>query len=206
MSLPKISKIRTLIVISVSVILSVCFVAIQPPEDVIALEVEHSSVPMVGATQSPKEESIKIADAKHLEEIHRISELPLIENPKSNKETIWNFLLNEGFSAKQAAGIMGNIYQENKYRTDCDGIVAWAGSRQTKLQQMPGDYTTLEVQLKFLMKELNGDYKSVKKHLKKCSTIDEAEQVFEREFEKPGIPMTATRQKEAHKVYDLYTK
>jgi hypothetical protein len=40
-------------------------------------------------------------------------EVSLVGN--ENREKIWNFLIERGLSAEQAAGVMGNLYQESRY-------------------------------------------------------------------------------------------
>src|SRR3990167_9928557 len=42
------------------------------------------------------------------------------EPPQNNEDVVWNFLIAQGFTKVQTAGIMGNLKQEHQFRTDGD--------------------------------------------------------------------------------------
>jgi len=82
-----------------------------------------------------------------------------------NAEKIWNFLIDEGLSDEQAAGIMGNIHQESGYDPNLQegngigyGIVQWSYDRRTALQDAADlanvPVSDLGFQLGYMMYEL----------------------------------------------------
>ncbi|MDR2163110.1 MAG: phage tail-type lysozyme domain-containing protein [Clostridiales Family XIII bacterium] len=130
----------------------------------------------------------------------------MVENPSSNRDHVWNYLLENGFTDEQAAGIMGNLRQEHGFQTSGDGLAQWIGGRRAKLMSMKDPYS-LSTQLHFLVKvELAGSYSYVKKLLKKCDTIDEATRVFCNKYERPGIPVMNKRLAYAREIYSIYHK
>jgi hypothetical protein len=130
----------------------------------------------------------------------------LVENPSSNRDRVWNYLVGYGFTDKQAAGIMGNLQQEHGFQTSGDGLAQWMGGRKSKLMRMKNPYS-LSTQLDFLVKvELEGGYSHVKALLKKCDTIEEATIVFCNRYERPGIPAMSKRLAYARNVYNIYHK
>lgn len=125
-----------------------------------------------------------------------------------NKEKIWNFLIGKGLTAKQTAGIMGNLEEESGFdprayfpgtKTDNPspptpfGIAQWKGTRQTALRQKAQDagvpITDLGVQLKHLWDELNGTYKSkVLDKIKATQDLTVIATVWNNDFEVSGAP------------------
>jgi hypothetical protein len=129
-----------------------------------------------------------------------------VEKPSSNRDHIWNYLIENGFTDEQAAGIMGNLRQEHGFQTSGDGLAQWMGGRKSKLMRMKNPYS-LSTQLDFLVKvELAGSYSHVNKLLKKCNTVVEATTVFCNRYERPGIPAMNKRISYAHEVYAIYHK
>jgi hypothetical protein len=130
----------------------------------------------------------------------------IVENPSSNRDRVWNYLIQSGFTDEQTAGIMGNLRQEHGFQTSGDGLAQWIGGRRAKLMKMKDPYS-LSTQLDFLVKvELGGGYSHVKKLLKKCKGIDEATKVFCNKYERPGIPAMNKRLAYAHEIYNIYHK
>jgi hypothetical protein len=130
----------------------------------------------------------------------------LIEKPSSNRDKIWNYLLNAGFSDAQAAGIMGNLKQEHGFQTSGNGLAQWMGGRHARLMGMKNPYS-LKTQLDFLVKvELGGSYSHVAAQLKKCKSVDEATILFCNKYERPGIPAMGKRIAFAHETYNAYHK
>ncbi|MDR0519399.1 MAG: phage tail-type lysozyme domain-containing protein [Clostridiales Family XIII bacterium] len=130
----------------------------------------------------------------------------LVENPKSNRDNIWNYLVKAGFTDEQTAGIMGNLRQEHGYETSGDGLAQWQGGRRAKLMSMKNPHS-LKTQLDFMVKvELGGGYSGVKKLLKKCKTVEDAAVVFCNKYERPGIPAMNKRIAYAREAYALYHK
>lgn len=131
----------------------------------------------------------------------------LTENSSTNlpgrnpKEKIWNFLVNDlKLNDKQAAGVMGNMEQESGFNPRAEnpdsgayGIAQWYAKRKTNLQNFAKSkgktISNLGVQLEFLKKELEGDYKSsVYEPLKNASSVAEATRVWLEKFEVPCVP------------------
>lgn len=121
---------------------------------------------------------------------------------RNNEEKIWNYLVSElKFNDKQAAGIMGNIEQESGFSPtavgpapyNAYGFAQWVGNRQTNLknfaQEKGKNKSNLGVQLEFLKKELEGDYKtSVYEPIKNADSIAAATRIWLERFEVPCFP------------------
>jgi hypothetical protein len=132
--------------------------------------------------------------------------ISLIEKPASNRDYVWNYLIEAGFSDKQAAGIMGNLRQEHGFQTSGDGLAQWMGGRRARLMRMSKPYS-LKTQLNFLVNvELAGSYSHVKRALLACDTVAEATTVFCNKYERPGIPAMGKRQAYARDIYNIYHK
>jgi hypothetical protein len=130
----------------------------------------------------------------------------IVEHPSSNRDHVWNYLINSGFTDEQTAGIMGNLRQEHGFQTSGDGLAQWMGGRKAKLMRMKKPHS-LSTQLDFLVKvELAGSYSHVKKLLKKCDTVVEATTVFCNRYERPGIPAMSRRISYAREIYAIYHK
>jgi len=128
-----------------------------------------------------------------------------IKDPKGNEQIIWNYLIDQGFSDEQAAGIMGNFWQEHHFRTDGDGLAQWMGGRKKNLYSRPDAHTVIG-QLNFMMHELNGGYINVRNRIYNCTTVEQATLAFMRGYERPGIPATEKRLSYAHIIYNKYHK
>jgi hypothetical protein len=132
--------------------------------------------------------------------------ISLVEDPDSNRDFVWNYLLDYGFTEEQAAGVMGNLRQEHGYQTSGAGLAQWMGGRKARLMRMSSPYS-LKTQLDFMVKvELEGNYAHVLNSLKKCETIESATLVFMRQYERPGIPATRKRIAYAYEAYNAYHK
>jgi hypothetical protein len=129
-----------------------------------------------------------------------------VEDPSSNRDHVWNYLIESGYTDAQTAGIMGNLRQEHGFQTSGDGLAQWMGSRRAKLMRMEDPYS-LYTQLEFLVNvELAGSYSHVDRLLKNCNTIEEATTVFCNRYERPGIPAMSKRISYAREVYAIYHK
>lgn len=123
----------------------------------------------------------------------------------NNEACVWQFLRSQGFSMTATAGVMGNLQQEHRFRTDGDGLAQWTGGRKTRLYTMPNP-TWLSTQLEFLMSELNGGYAHVRDALLTSTTIEAAVQIFQNQFEKCGICREDLRIKYAYEIYGKYVE
>jgi uncharacterized protein YabE (DUF348 family) len=103
--------------------------------------------------------------------------------PSENENIVWDYLINQGLSKIQVAGIMGNLQQEHQFRTDGDGLAQWIGGRREKLYTKPYP-TNIYTQLDFLMEELNGGYLYVLNNIKSSNSLAEVTQIFQNQFER----------------------
>jgi len=119
--------------------------------------------------------------------------------PTQNETIIWNYLIAQGFTREQTAGIMGNLEQEHHFDTSGDGIVQWSGSRKTQLLARPDPYS-INTQLGFMMSELNGGYASVLAAIRASSDVSSAELVFQNKYEACGNCMQNQRLQYAYDI------
>lgn len=137
-------------------------------------------------------------------------------------EKVYNKLISLGLSAKAAAGIAGNIVYESGGASptseDLDpkstngthwGIVQWDSGRWGNLinfankQEGKGKSKyNLMTQTAFIMEELNGNYKSVKKEMEAAPTAAEAARIANAKYEITG--MQEGRAQAAERIYDKY--
>jgi hypothetical protein len=87
---------------------------------------------------------------------------------------------------------MGNLWQENKFNTDGDGIAQWLGDRLIGLQQR-GNHADLIVQLDYIVYELNSYESSANTQLKRSSTVESATVAFQNGFERCSQCMQSQR-------------
>lgn len=123
-----------------------------------------------------------------VEQIEAVGIKGKYNTPSENENVTWNFLISQGFSRVQAAGIMGNLTQEHHFNTtDVSGglgIAQWTGGRRTKLiNEYPDSYTNIYSQLNFLMEELNGSYYGVRNAIKATDSLSKSVQIFQNSFE-----------------------
>lgn len=111
-----------------------------------------------------------------------------IPTPKDNETIIWEYLMQQGFTKNQTAGIMGNLQQEHGFQTSDVagglGIAQWIGNRRANLMAR-GDYLSINTQLQFLMDELNST--GIASQIKSVDSIDHATIVFQNQFERCGV-------------------
>jgi len=154
-----------------------------------------------GVADALSPEQKKLIDSNAL--YYNIDEAPQVTEGTcvagdSNEEVIWNYLVGEmGFSAEQAAGVMGNIFRESGYSPTAEnpssgayGIIQWLGSRKTSLQEFAveqgKDISDIGMQLDFMKVELEGTYRSsVLEPIQNSTSIEEAADIWLRDFEIP---------------------
>lgn len=143
----------------------------------------------------------------------------------SIEETVWNFLRGKGLPEKSAAAIMGNIYQESRFKVDeveegsgeGYGLFQWSYERKTQLRAYGTD---LQHQLDFFWSELTGENTSatggtlqwstranmsLDNFLKGNGSVDDLTEAFCTLWERAGTPMLGTRQEQANKYFSQYT-
>lgn len=102
-----------------------------------------------------------------------------------------------------AAGVVGNMMQENSLHTDFNsggaGLCQWIGSRQTDLvnfaKQNGESPTSVKAQVGFMMHELStsAGYSGLLNELKTTNNAASAATDFEATYERAGIPENAKR-------------
>ena len=125
--------------------------------------------------------------------------------PSENETVIWNFLISQGFSRIQTAGIMGNLQQEHQFSTTDVagglGIVQWTGDRRTNLiNEYPDSYTNIYSQLNFLMEELNGTYYRARDAILATNNLDTVVVIFQEKVEGCGNCKESQRKEYAHNI------
>lgn len=120
-------------------------------------------------------------------------------SPTENEAIAWKYLLGQGFSRNQAAGIMGNLMQEHGFRTDGDGLAQWTGGRRAELLSRQDPYS-IYTQLDFLMHELNGKYSYVKNAIRGTSAIEQSVRIFQDQYERCGICAESKRITYAYEI------
>lgn len=123
----------------------------------------------------------------------------MFTTPSENESIAWSFLISQGFSREQAAGIMGNLKQEHGFRTDGDGIAQWTGGRKAALMALPDPYN-IYTQLEFMMSELNGRYSGAKNAILASTTVDKATTEFQNRYEGCGKCMEDRRIQYAYDI------
>lgn len=127
--------------------------------------------------------------------------------PKSNERIIWERLIAEGFTREQTAGIMGNVRQEHNFKTDDVpgglGIAQWTGGRRSALMAR-GNYLDLNVQLDYLIYELNNTEIRAKQSILSSSNVEEATIAFQNNFERCGTCMQQQRVSYAYDTLSRY--
>ena len=121
--------------------------------------------------------------------------------PTENENITWDFLIANGFSREQTAGIMGNLMQEQRFQTSGDGIAQWTGGRKAALMAMPDPYN-IYTQLQFMMIELNGGYRSVRDAIKASTTVEDATIIFQDRYERCN-PVYCMEQKRIQYAYNI---
>lgn len=104
--------------------------------------------------------------------------------------------MNSGFTRNQTAGIMGNLQQEHGFQTSDVGgglgIAQWIGGRRANLMARD-NYLDINVQLKYLLDELNGPEAAAGRAVRAAGTVEEAVVAFQNKFERCGICMEGKR-------------
>ncbi len=138
-----------------------------------------------------------------------------------NRTKIWNFLIStkfkgygdKAFGPVQAAGAIGNFFQESGWRFDAvegngegHGIAQWSFDRRTTLyslaSSMGKQWSDPEVQFQMMKNELDGSYGKtlLAKGYDKLTDPKEAAYMFEQVYESAGIPAQKNRDDAAVKA------
>lgn len=142
-----------------------------------------------------------------------------------NEQKIFNFLIsnsfagygNKPFGAVQAAGAVGNFFQESGWRFNAvegngegHGIAQWSYERKNTLYQLASkmgkNWDDPEVQFQMLKNELDGSYGKalLDKGYDKLTDPKEASYIFQIVYESAGVPAQENRDKAAVEAYNKY--
>ena len=136
---------------------------------------------------------------------------------RTNENIVWDYLLDAGYSEVQAAGIIGNMWQEsgvNPSRHESNGIgfglVQWSFGRRQQLEAYAASKgrsaSDIYVQLEFLVKELKEGkqfYGTYAEQFANPYSVDQATEAFCWGFERPHKDHAnmANRKKQAWAAY-----
>ncbi len=139
-----------------------------------------------------------------VQEVIEIGVKGVLNSPSENENITWDYLIKQGFTPEQTAGIMGNLMQEHRFSTSDVpgglGIAQWIGGRRTRLiNKYPNSYLSIYSQLDYMMFELNSG--SIANRIKNASTIEQALVIFQNQFERCGVCMQDRRMQYAMNIY-----
>lgn len=131
------------------------------------------------------------------------------------KERIFFYFTENGFTASQAAGFIGNFQQESgcdptSLQAGGEGhyLAQWGGSRLTELEAFAKSkkksVTDLGVQLEFVYHELHGTESGSLASIQKTKTVKEATEIICETYERAGEPMMENRIKYAEEAYKAF--
>lgn len=156
-------------------------------------------------TQNGKEVSRKV-----IQEVETLAPVKQVEvigakfrgaytTPSENEIITWDFLISQGFSRNQTAGIMGNLKQEHGFNTTGDGLAQWTGGRKAALMSRNDPYN-IYTQLDFMMYELNGSYSRVQASIRSSGGVEQAVKAFQDGYEGCGICAESRRVQYAYDI------
>lgn len=152
-------------------------------------------------TEGNTEEIVETKTTENVEErkVEQVTSRGGSSESRTREQIVWDYLRNAGYTEIQTAGIIGNLYQEsglNPTRIESNGegigLVQWSFGRKKQLKDYAAskgkEWTDLNVQLEFLVKELNSSqfYSSYKKTFNNPYSVAEATEAFCWGFERPN--------------------
>lgn len=150
-----------------------------------------------------RKEIESIVSKKPVDKVVVIGVKGVYTTPSENQKITWDYLRKQGFSREQTAGIMGNLMQEHRFNTDGDGLAQWIGGRKARLTAMEDPFS-IHTQLDYLMIELNGPYRYVKKAILATNSVEQSTIIFQDQFERCGICKQQTRINYAYNILETH--
>lgn len=102
---------------------------------------------------------------------------------------------------------MGNLRQEHNFKTSDVpgglGIAQWMGGRRSALMARD-NYLDINVQLKFLVDEMNTTERAAGNAVRSAQTVEAATIAFQDKFERCGICRQEQRVQYAHSILGKY--
>lgn len=144
---------------------------------------------------------------------HPVNAQPIAAGKKAQVSEIYEYLIKKcGFSPAQAAGILGNMQVESGFNTaafnlneGAIGLCQWEGFRRDQLEQFAAAHgkpvTDWQVQVDYMMRELQGGESNAYAHLKAAQTPEAAASVFDRYYERSSHESIDQRIDAADKIY-----
>jgi hypothetical protein len=115
-----------------------------------------------------------------------------VEELPQNANTVYQYFISKGFSKEQAAGFVGNFWQESRLnpnavnqKSGAIGIAQWLKPRKTQLLKKNNPYS-LQTQLDFVWEELNSTEKNAYIRIKASNTVEQSTYNIRKYFERPG--------------------
>lgn len=115
------------------------------------------------------------------------------------KTYAYNYLIKKGLTPAQASGVVGNLQAESGFDTKIkgtadnkksEGIAQWHSERKQGLfdfaKKNNKDWGDLDLQLDYILHELNTTHKSALRSLQKANTPQEATIAFMNDYERPA--------------------
>jgi uncharacterized protein (TIGR02594 family) len=133
--------------------------------------------------------------------------------PSDAMSTAVNYFITQGWSAIQAAALVGNLMQESNLKprainpsSGATGIAQWLGPRLTALQSIP-NWQDLQNQLAFVNWELQNSEKAAGDALRETEDLESATLVVRTKYERCGESEAndANRLAQANIAYGLVT-
>lgn len=132
-----------------------------------------------------------------------------------SEEDAYTYLSNAGFAPHQAAGIVGNLFQESNLnpnavnpKSGAYGMAQYLGPRKVALHKFAADSgrdaSDPRTQLDFMVSELQGPESRAMDHLLQTKTPEEAAASFSHRYERAGVAERndARRTSKARQVLD----
>lgn len=127
--------------------------------------------------------------------------------PSENEAIAWQFFINQGFSAEQTAGIMGNLAQEHGFKTtDVTGglgVAQWLGARRDALLARPDPYS-IYTQLDYIIYEFNNKEYRARDAVRAASTVEASTRAFQNLYERCGLCNEPRRIQFAYSILERY--
>lgn len=137
---------------------------------------------------------------------------PLSSGEQVQAKQIYQYLISKyGFTPAQAAGILGNMQVESGLNTGASnsaegaiGLCQWEGGRRTALEQYAASQgkpvTDWQVQVDFMMKELQGSESGAYSALKSATTPSGAAAIFDQDYERSAGTSRGQRIADANSI------
>jgi hypothetical protein len=125
-------------------------------------------------------------------------------------QIVYGYLTKQGLTPAQAAGVIGNLQQESRLDPAAagGGLAQWIGERWTGLLRFANKQgaspDSAALQAEYLWYELTTTERGALTALKKTTTAQQAARVFSEQYERPGDPQLANRERYAAEALSRY--